>query len=93
MPSLSSLMARVFLLYFALFRSGHKNCTRLACEDGRDWVAFILCFPSKNNRDFGVQIIVIPISFNARDIMRRCMYSTDIMSHSGTITNISITQL
>lgn len=68
MPSLSSLMARVFLLYFALFRSGHKNCTRFACEDGRDWVAFILSFPSKDNRDFGVQIIVISISFNARDI-------------------------
>lgn len=61
-------MARVFLLYFALFRSGHKNCTRFACEDGRDWVAFILSFPSKDNRDFGVQIIVISISFNARDI-------------------------
>lgn len=32
-----------------------------------DWVAFILCFPSKDNRHFGVQI-TISISFNARDI-------------------------
>ena len=61
-------MARVFYYILHYSEVATKTVQDLPVKMAGDWVAFILSFSSKDNRDFGVQIIVISISFNARDI-------------------------